>query len=195
MIVKYGATIGDLRPVELILRNNVAATVKHEAPHMNNQEPEALDAWTGMPADFEDVEIEPIVLPATARKKNALNFDVGGWLWKHMASGSAATPSQVLALLATDENVRVRRRCALNPSTNADALALLADDQDESVRAAVARNMHTPIYILRKLAQDESVEVRFAIAANPEMPDAILLSLFLDPDPFVAERASQTLAA
>jgi hypothetical protein len=49
--------------------------------------------------------------------------------------------------------------------------------------------------VLRQLSQDDDVDVRYAIAANPEMPDAILLSLFMDPDPYVAERASQTLAA
>jgi hypothetical protein len=163
---------------------------------MMKPEPEKqqFDPWTAMPVEFEDLEYDPLVVAPAVPKKTGM-FDWGSLFWRYLASGSADTPPQVLAVLATDERVQIRRRCAENPSTNGDTLAMLADDKSDAVRTAVARNVHTPIYILRKLSQDPSVDVRFAIASNPEMPDAILLSLFLDPDPFVAERASQTLAA
>jgi hypothetical protein len=157
--------------------------------------PEESGRWTGMPLDFqfEDVEYEPLVLPGDKPARS--RFDFGSLFWKFLAAGSTSTPAPILSVLATDERAQIRRRCAENPNTSADALALLADDEAEAVRVAVANNKHTPLYILRKLAHDKSVEVRFAIAGNAEMPDAILLSLFMDPDPCVAERASQTLAA
>ena len=155
--------------------------------------PEEVDRWTGMPLEFEDAEYEPLALPSAKPARG--RFDVGSLFWKFIASGSTTTPAEILSVLAQDERPHIRRRCAENPNCGADALALLADDQVESVREAVANNRHTPLYVLRKLSHDQSVDVRFAIAANPEMPDAILLSLFMDPDPCVAERASQTLAA
>ncbi|HEY9788863.1 MAG TPA: hypothetical protein V6D22_00600 [Candidatus Obscuribacterales bacterium] len=155
--------------------------------------PEESDRFTAMPLEFEDVEYEPLVLPAGKRSRP--RFDFGSLFWKFLAAGSTNTPAPILSVLATDERAQIRRRCAENPNTSADALALLADDEADAVRAAVANNKHTPLYVLRKLAHDKSVDVRFAIAGNAEMPDAILLSLFMDPDACVAERASQTLAA
>jgi hypothetical protein len=164
---------------------------------MMSQNSDSVDPWTAMPLEFEDRDIEPVALAAVpaAKKSQPSKFDVQGMFWKYVASGSAGTPSEVLSCLATDSAVNIRRRVAANHSTSPDALAILAKDADKSVRAAVARNKVTPIFILRQLAQDDEVEVRFAIASNAEMPDAILLSLFLDPDPMVAERASQTMAA
>jgi hypothetical protein len=156
-----------------------------------------VDPWTAMPLEFEDREAEPLALaiPDIAGKKQSSKFDIQGLFWRYMASGNTSTPGEVLACLAADERVNIRRRVAENVSTPPDALALLAKDGNPSVRTGVAKNRHTPLFILKELAQDVEVDVRFAIASNPEMPDAILLSLFMDPDPFVAERASQTLAA
>jgi hypothetical protein len=159
-------------------------SVCREGTHMRNEE---------VIEGFEDVEVEPLMVARPKRSGFGSNLVNG--LWKYIAAGNAVTPAEVLAVLATDKSVRIRRRCAGNPNANGDTLALLANDTDESVRAAVAANMHTPLYVLRQLVHDESASVRFAIAANPEMPDAILLSLFLDPDPMVADRASQTMAA
>jgi hypothetical protein len=156
---------------------------------------DSIDPWTAMPLEFEDREVEPLKLVTTPAKKPAGKFDIGGMFWRYMASGDTRTPAEVLACLAADERPNIRRRVAENASTPTEVLAQLAKDDAVVVRQAVAKNIHTPVFVLRELAQDESHEVRFAIASNPEMPDAILLSLFLDPDPLIAERASQTLAA
>ena len=152
-----------------------------------------FDAWTSMPVEGVDTHVEPLSLPV--RKGHPSRFDIGSFFWKYVAAGSVNTAPAVLTHLATDESAQIRKRVAENANTPADALSLLCDDSDASIRASVARNRQTPVYLLRKLAADDNVEVRFAIAANAAMPDAILLSLFLDPDPYVAERASQTLAA
>jgi len=157
---------------------------------------ENVDAFTAMPLEFEDREVEPLVAAAPAiQRKTQSRFDLGGFFWRYMAAASTATPVEVLSCLATDERPNIRKRVAENPNTPPDALSLLAGDLVSSVRAAVARNRQAPAYVLRQLSQDDDVDVRYAIAANPEMPDAILLSLFMDPDPYVADRASQTLAA
>lgn len=154
-----------------------------------------VDAWTSMPWDLEDNDVQPLVLVASASTKHQNRFDIQGLFWKFVASGSTATSAEVLLCLATDERVQIRRRVAHNPSTPPDALSLLARDDVAAVRAAVANNQNTPVFVLRQLANDENVDVRFGIASNANMPDAILLSLFLDPDPCVADRASQTMAA
>lgn len=154
-----------------------------------------VDPWTSMPLEYDDGDAEPLHLVATPAKKHQSKFDIQGMFWKYVASGSLSTPSEVLACLATDERIQIRRRVAENASTPPDALSQLASDPVAAVRAGVARNTRTPVFVLRQLAQDDDVSVRFAIAANAEMPDAILLSLFMDPDPYVAERASQTMAA
>ena len=155
-----------------------------------------IGPWTAMPLEFEDREVEPLKLVTSPVKKPAGKFgDIGGLFWRYMASGDERTPAEVLACLATDDRANIRRRVAENASTPSELLAQLSKDEAVIVRQAVARNIHTPIFALRSLAQDEASEVRYAIAGNSQMPDAILLSLFLDPDPMIAERASQTLAA
>jgi hypothetical protein len=166
-----------------------------------------FDAWTGMPIELDDLDIERVSLHAvhnhpqpvvdtehvseTSRPKGRLS----DMFWKMMAASSASTPGPILACLAVDDSPTIRKRVAENARSPADVLDLLASDSAPAVRVAVARNSATPPYLLRKLSIDESADVRLAIAANPDMPDAILLSLFLDPDPFVAERASKTLEA
>jgi hypothetical protein len=155
-----------------------------------------VDAFTAMPLEFEDRDVEPLRIAAPAiNGKKSSKFDLQGMFWKFVASGSAATSAEVLACLASDESTQIRRRVAENANTPTEALSRLASDNVPAVRAAVARNPRTPVFILRTLSNDDDVSVRYAIASNPEMPDAILLSLFLDPDPYVAERASQNLAA
>lgn len=160
-----------------------------------NGQGDATDAWTSMPLDL-DAEIEPLAVASPiAIKLQIPGLDLHGFFWKYFAAGDTSSPGQILNCLAQDERIQIRKRVAENHSTPADALAFLADDASAAVRAAVARNPKAPIFVLRKLSQDIAKDVRFAIACNPAMPDAILLSLFLDPDPMVADRASQTLAA
>lgn len=154
-----------------------------------------VDACTSMPWDLEDNDVRPLVIVSAAVRRYRTRFDIQGLFWKFVASGSAATSPEVLSCLAKDERGQIRRRVAHNASTPAEVLSLLAQDPLSTVRTAVANNPNTPVVVLRQLANDENVDVRFGIAANAEMPDAILLSLFLDPDPCVADRASQTMAA
>jgi hypothetical protein len=172
---------------------------------------DSVDAWTGMPMDFEDIELDgllaapasgvaafnavPVPLAPKVPAKRKSPWALADVVWKMIAGGSEGTSTSILGALATDDSARIRRRVAENPGCPPEALALLSEDADPTVRAAVARNRNTPVFLLRQLSNDEDVNVRFAIASNSEMPDAILLSLFLDPDPYVADRASQTLAA
>lgn len=82
-----------------------------------------------------------------------------------------ATPPEVLALLAEDEDWRVRIRVAKNPATPPEVLVLLAEDPVLEVRIEVGRNTHTPIESLKKLAEDPERGVRFWVAVNPSCPE------------------------
>jgi len=168
---------------------------------------DSTEEWSFGLNDFEDLGLEPLSAdPLYTKPQLAVKHDqTYGWntvrsaltstFWKLIAAGSLATETSILACLAADESVRIRKRVAENQNAQAPVLDLLSDDASEVVRTAVAKNKNTPLYVLNHLAEDESTYVRFAIASNRHMPDAILLGLFLDQDPVVAERASQTLAA
>ena len=77
-------------------------------------------------------------------------------------------PQQVLRILASDEDARVRAMTASKRSIEPDLLSQLADDPDDAVRAAVARNRSTPRETLQRLREDpwegvrEVVEERLA---------------------------------
>ncbi|HEY9785602.1 MAG TPA: hypothetical protein V6D17_09395 [Candidatus Obscuribacterales bacterium] len=104
------------------------------------------------------------------------------------------TPAMVLAELIDDSPPHILERIAENPRTNAEALARLAVCEWPSVRAAVADNANTPKDIVFLLMRDESVDVRYSIAENHNMPAEVLFALSEDDNPYVAMRASRTLA-
>lgn len=154
-----------------------------------------MDPWSAgqwpTELEFEDTD---------ARSNEAVieqptRFDIKTIFWRYIASGTPNTPPAVLDVLASDERVSIRKRVAENPSVSPKTLEMLSSDPAQDVRLAVAKNRRTPVHVLRKLSSDVAVDIRYAIAANPEVPDAILLSMFMDPSPYVADRASQTLAA
>jgi hypothetical protein len=154
-----------------------------------------MDPWSAgqWPTDseYEEVEVqaEAVVLEQSSR------FDIKTIFWRYIASGTPNTPPAVLDVLALDERVSIRKRVAENPAASPKTLEKLSSDPAQDVRLGVAKNRRTPVHVLRKLSTDIAVDIRYAIAANPEVPDAILLGMFMDPSPYVADRASQTLAA
>ena len=54
------------------------------------------------------------------------------------------TSAEILAELANDEYLIVRRCAASNPNTSAEILAELANDEDWIVRSNAASNPNTP---------------------------------------------------
>jgi hypothetical protein len=53
---------------------------------------------------------------------------------RRAVAGNTATPSDILALLAEDENFLVREKVAVNTATSRDILAVLAEDVEANVR-------------------------------------------------------------
>ena len=133
-------------------------------------------------------------------------------------AANAATPAEVLAFLARDDDVPVRAALALNPSLPAAANMRLAHDGDERGRLLLARKIATALpelsevegeevrertlLVLTALIHDEAVRIRAAIAAVaaelPNIPRAVALHLASDCDVSVSEpmlRLSPLLSA
>ena len=73
------------------------------------------------------------------------------------------TPSQVLDILAKDEDMYVRCWVAMNPNTSSQVLDILAKDKDRVVRRGVAKySKNITIDQLLALGQDKDEDVRQA---------------------------------
>lgn len=81
--------------------------------------------------------------------------------------------------LAGDEHANVRAAVAAN-TAEADLLHLLATGSDVKLRAAAASNKSLPLDLLLVLADDESKTVRTAAAGNVSLPEARLLAMLED---------------
>jgi len=100
----------------------------------------------------------------------------------------------VLDFLATDSDPDLQERIAENPQTWPMTLARLAKSPLTNVRIAVAHNENTSIDVLISLAEDPSLDVRYSMAENPALPSKLLRQLSADENPYVACRATRTLA-
>lgn len=101
------------------------------------------------------------------------------------------TPPEVLARLAKDPKVTVRRAVAWNPNTPPEVLAQLARDSNVGVRSGAARNPSTPSTTLIRLVRDPSKTVRYEVAWNPNAPPEALAQLANDPDPRIRCRVAE----
>lgn len=111
----------------------------------------------------------------------------------YVLAGSPNTPTRVLDRLARAAECRVRKQAAENPSTSAEALIRLAADWNVGVVAAAALNPSLPRQILEELTRHDSLEVRYAIADGPAVPVSVLLRLADDENPYISQRAMQTI--
>lgn len=120
---------------------------------------------------------------------------------------SAATPPDVLRLLASDDSTMVRAALAMNPATPPQANRALARDADERVRTLLARKLASLLpglssytqtalqdqarEMLTALVADEAERVRAAIAEvvkeMPEAPREVILRLAQDLSVMVSE--------
>lgn len=69
-------------------------------------------------------------------------------------------PMEVLRLLASDPDWRVRHMVAMKNKADADILDRLAGDEDESIRMRVARHRNASSETLRRLLDDPWDQVR-----------------------------------
>lgn len=89
----------------------------------------------------------------------------------------------------------VRAWIALNQYVPPVMLALLAADEDWRVRAVVATRPNLTWGILERLARDASPDVRLRVARNPDTPRHVLISLLDDDVDQVRHTAKARLEA
>lgn len=99
---------------------------------------------------------------------------------RRQVAENGQTPCELLTLLAMDRHLDVRRAVAENSKTSAEALTLLAKDQDRTVRRRVTENSRTPCELLTLLAMDRHLDVRRAVAKNVQTPSEVLTLLAAD---------------
>jgi hypothetical protein len=93
----------------------------------------------------------------------------------------------------TREQIRSLVNMAEDPSLPQEILEKLASHPSPEVREAVTENPNLSVESLNLLAKDECVDVRYALAENHNMPSNILYLLIEDENPYVSQRAEQTL--
>ncbi|NQT87691.1 HEAT repeat domain-containing protein [bacterium] len=95
------------------------------------------------------------------------------------------TQSQVVSKLVRVDSRRVSFALAACEATPPELLARLAEDENDSIVRVVARNPSTPPAVLRKLALAKSQYVRCALAQNPGLPHDVSVTLAKDENPHV----------
>jgi hypothetical protein len=114
-------------------------------------------------------------------------------LQKYVRAGNPKTPMEELINLASNACNKVRRRVAENSNLSLDTLLRLAQDHDPEVRIAVGENKAASEAIVEKIASDEHIDVRLALAENSNLSKRVLHLLAKDENPYVSNRALNTL--
>lgn len=110
-----------------------------------------------------------------------------------MVANHPNTPASVLVSMIETMPVAIVRRIAEHPSLSQDVLLSLCTHQDGEVRAGVVDNSSSPRHIIERLVVDQCIDVRYAIAANYKIDQDLLVRLLDDDNPYVVQRARQTL--
>jgi hypothetical protein len=117
------------------------------------------------------------------------------WIENYLKAGCPETSIEQLALLAYDDNNKIRMRVAENPTTPREVLEYLSKDKDPDVRLAVAANRSSPPETIHLLAHDADPTVRHGLAEDPGTPVDVLKILSNDSNPYVSCRARKTMQA
>jgi hypothetical protein len=72
-------------------------------------------------------------------------------------------------------------------------MTLMLKDKCSEVRTGLGQNPKVPFSVLQRLVDDADTEVRYDLAENRHMPVVLLHRLMSDENPYVAQRAKQTL--
>lgn len=78
-------------------------------------------------------------------------------------------------------------------SDRVQTLRILATDNHSAVRLALLDNPSLPEEIFFLLCEDENADIRYATAEDYRSPFAVLSILITDENPYVAQRAEQTV--
>jgi len=111
----------------------------------------------------------------------------------YLIAGSQQTSPKALALLAQSEIPGVRARVAENPNCPLALLSWLAQDSNPEVRLSVVYNPKAPPIFFQWLLNDGCADVLFALAEDHNLAHSFLEQLSQNDNPYVAERAKQTI--
>ncbi len=143
--------------------------------------------------EYEEVRVQVALNPGASTDILLLLADDENPRVRAFLSMRPGVPEVVLRLLAHDQEAWVRAAAVGNEQTPEEILHILAHDQAPQVRASVVWNRRTPEVVLRLLAHDQEEAVRAAVAANPRTPEEVLLLLAHDPVGRVRQRAQFVL--
>ena len=99
--------------------------------------------------------------------------------------------SQMLAILADDEDWLVRERVAEHPNADVATLKKLAGDRHWGVCHIVAKHKNTPTAVLTFLAGHTHQWVRYGVATNKNAPAQTIATLTNDISPDVSAAAKK----
>lgn len=122
-------------------------------------------------------------------RRNAGRFSV-----QYLIAGDTQLTPLLLNELSKSQDAAVRARVAENVSTPTSILLRLLEDDDADVRLSLSYNPSLPYMFLKQLATSDSVDVRFGLAENALLSPCILETLANDENPYVAQRAADTLS-
>ena len=112
---------------------------------------------------------------------------------EYLLAGSSEVSVPELKRLTRSADAAVRARVAENIVTPIGSLLRLLNDESGEVRLSLSHNKALPSIFLAQLAHDRDVDVRYGMAENPNLSASILRTLLTDENPYVADRAEQTL--
>lgn len=112
---------------------------------------------------------------------------------EYLVAGNSWTPVHVLRQLAMSTDPSIRARVAENRVTPLSILLMLFDDPDKDVRLNLTLNRNLPEIYLMQLACDVDADVRYGMAEDPNLPQSILNVLAGDENPYIAQRAIETI--
>ncbi|THJ44983.1 hypothetical protein [Aeromonas veronii] len=93
--------------------------------------------------------------------------------------------ADALALLAFDEDCRIRRVAIKNPYISVDLLCELSVDPVHDVRGSIAELPDCPMDLLHRFVNDDAMMVRKSVASNPNCPVELMSKLLNDADGYV----------
>jgi hypothetical protein len=120
---------------------------------------------------------------------NETNYD----LQAYFRAGDPNILTKELDELANSSCHKVRRRVAEHRNVSIKTLSALAIDNHPDVRIAVVEHAACNENIMKEIILSSHVDVRFALAENPNLPASILKLLSLDDNPYVSNKANDTL--
>lgn len=116
------------------------------------------------------------------------------WRVRKQVAGSPFATDSVLRNLSEDPVAAIRQSVADNPNTSDLTFENLSQDVHKGVRLTVAANPNTPAHVLEWLSGDADSGIRMAVAEHQSSSSSTLVYLTDDPHPPVRRKVSTNYA-